>query len=137
VTLYLDSSSLVKLYVKESDSELVRALVVDAAVVATSVVAYAETRSAIARRRRERLLTPAQSSAVVRQFDADWSTFLVIDATDALGRSAGGLADRFGLRGFDAVHLASFEHLLGRVEDDDVHFSSADVRLTRAAKTLG
>ena len=40
MTLYLDTSSLVQLYVTESGSEVVRQLVDDANVVATSVVAY-------------------------------------------------------------------------------------------------
>ena len=53
MTLYLDTSSLVKLYVTESGSKVVRQLVGDANVVATSVVAYAETRAALARLRRE------------------------------------------------------------------------------------
>ena len=47
MTLYLDTSSAIKLYVSEADSDKVRTLVEDAAVVATSVVTYAETRAAL------------------------------------------------------------------------------------------
>ena len=47
--LYLDTSALVKLYVREHGSAAVRALVERADVVATSVVAYAEARAAFAR----------------------------------------------------------------------------------------
>ena len=46
MTLYVDTSSLVKLYVTEVGSEVVRQLTENASVVATSVVAYAETRAA-------------------------------------------------------------------------------------------
>ena len=137
MTLYLDTSSLVKRYLDEPDSDVVAGLLDAADVVATSVVAYAEARATFARRRRERLLTPAACVAIVRQFDRDWPAFLVIEVTDTLARSAGALADRLGLRGVDAVHLASFEYLLSRVEDERVHFSSADARLTRAARKLG
>jgi uncharacterized protein len=137
VTLYLDTSSVVKLYIDEEDSGVIEELVRSADIVATSVVAYAETRATFARRRREGLLTSAACGTVVRQFNADWSAFLTIGVTEALARSAGALADRLALRGFDAIHLASFEVLLGRTEDDDTRFSSADVRLTRAAKKLG
>jgi predicted nucleic acid-binding protein len=137
VTLYLDTSSLVKLYVEEDDSNVIERLVNAATVVATSVVAYAEARAVFARRRREGLLTAGACAAVTRRFDADWSALFVIEVTQTLGRSAGALADRFGLRGFDAIHLASFEMLLGRAEDDDAQFSSADIRLTRTAKRLG
>jgi uncharacterized protein len=44
VTLYLDTSSAIKIYVSEAGSDKVRTLVEDATVVATSVVSYAETR---------------------------------------------------------------------------------------------
>ena len=45
MTLYLDTSSLVKLYVAEPGSDAVRKLVDDATVVATSYIAYTETRA--------------------------------------------------------------------------------------------
>ena len=135
--LYLDTSSLVKLYFDEPDSAVVAAEVRKSRVVATSVVAYAETRATIARRRREHLLGPGAAAAAIRQFDADWTAFLTIEVTEALAKSAGRLADRLGLRGFDAIHLASFEELLSRVDDDDAQFSSADDRLVRAARKLG
>src|SRR6185295_15326330 len=69
VTLYLDTSSLVKLYVSEPGSETVRQLVRDATVVATSVVAYPETRAAFARLRHERRLSVRTAAAARRQFD--------------------------------------------------------------------
>lgn len=43
VTLYLDTSSLVKLYVEEPDSDTVRRLVETAAIVSTASIAYTET----------------------------------------------------------------------------------------------
>ena len=45
MTLYLDTSSLVKLYVTESGSDHVHQLVTSAAIVATSVVADADARA--------------------------------------------------------------------------------------------
>jgi predicted nucleic acid-binding protein len=136
LTAYFDTSSLVKLYVTEPDSDAIAQLVQSAGVVATSVVAYCEARAAFARRRRERHLSAAGHARIVAQLDADWGAWLAVDVTDALARSAGRLAERFGLRGFDAIHLASFEAILGRADDEDVRFSSADARLTRAANTL-
>ncbi len=58
MTLYLDTSGLVKLYVAKPGSDAVRKLVDAASVVATSAIAYTETRAAMARRRRERTLRP-------------------------------------------------------------------------------
>ena len=48
MTLYLDTSSLVKLYVAEAESESVRRLVDDADIVATAAIAYPEARAALA-----------------------------------------------------------------------------------------
>ena len=52
--VYLDTSSLVKLYVEEDESSKVDALVKSSEITATSLVAYAEARAAFARRSREK-----------------------------------------------------------------------------------
>ena len=76
MTVYLDTSNLVKLYVDEPDaaptSNEVQQSVAKADVVATSVLAYAEARAAFARRRRERLMTPTEARSALQQLDADW-----------------------------------------------------------------
>lgn len=137
MTLYLDTSSLVKRYIAEVDSEAMKNLVEQASTLATSVVTYAEARAVFARHRRLKLISPNTCANIVRRLDLDWTSMLIVDVTEAVARSAGALADRLNLRGFDAVQLACFEVLLGRAEDEDVHFSSADVRLANAAKKLG
>jgi uncharacterized protein len=137
MTVYLDTSSLVKLYVDEPDADDVLRIVGEADVVATSVLAYAEARAAFARKRREKLMTPAESRAALRQLDADWPRFIAILLGDELGQAAGRLADAHGIRGCDAVHLAAFENLLSQCDDEDVRFSCVDDRLSRAARSLG
>ena len=136
MTLYLDTSTLVKLYLDEPDAGRIQHMVDDADVLASSSIAYAEARATFARRRRERQMTGAEVAKAVKQLDADWLRFLVIDASDELAREAGRLADSHGLRGCDAIHLASFQELLIRCTDHDVEFSCADAKLTRAARTL-
>lgn len=56
-----------------------------------------------------------------------------IEVTPALAVTAGDLAEARGLRGYDAVHLASA--LLGA--DDDVAIATADRRLAEAARAEG
>jgi len=51
--LYLDTSALVKVYVEEEGSPLVQGLIAGASLVATSRIAYAEARAALARASRE------------------------------------------------------------------------------------
>ena len=136
MTLYLDTSSLVKLYVTETGSEVVRQLVGDANVVATSVVAYAETHAALARLRREGVLTASKLTSAKREFEDQWPTYLTLEATDSLCRAAGELAEKYSLRGFDSIHLASFAEVARRAGTDDTRFSSFDERLNQAAKKL-
>jgi uncharacterized protein len=136
VTLYLDTSSLVKLYVQEVGSEDVRNLVARAAVVATSIVAYPETRAALARLRRSGDLTPAKLAAAKRSFEEQWPAFLTLDVTAAVSREAGDLAERYALRGFDALHLASFAEVARRAGPADTRFSSFDDPLNKAARDV-
>jgi predicted nucleic acid-binding protein len=136
VTLYLDTSSLVKLYVTEAGSDVVRQLVGDANVVATSVVAYAETRAGLARLRREGVLTASKLTSTKRDFEEQWRTYLTLEANDALCRAAGALAEKYRLRGFDSIHLASFAEIARRAGTDDTRFSSFDNRLNVAARKL-
>ncbi|MFI5177153.1 MAG: type II toxin-antitoxin system VapC family toxin [Vicinamibacterales bacterium] len=136
MTLYLDTSSLVKLYVAETGSDAVRALLDRATVVATSSVAYAEARAAFARLRRDRRLSAAAHADLKRHLDADWPAYLTIDAGDALCRSAGELTEQYRLRGFDSIHLASFAEVARRAGVTDTRFSSFDEPLNQAARTL-
>jgi len=135
-TLYLDTSSLVKLYVEEAGSGEVRDLVAQVTVVATSIVAYAETRAALARLRRSGDLTPAESSAAKRAFEAQWPAFLTVEVTAPVSREAGELAERYALRGFDALHLASFAEIARRGGPAETRFSSFDDRLNKVARDV-
>ena len=130
---YLDTSSLVKLYVDEEGSPLVRDLVERSELVATSVVAYAEARAALARQRREGGLTTAGYDRARSDFERDWSTYLTIAVSEAVYRSAGDLAEKHHLRGFDSLHLASYLSLY-RDGARQIQFSAADEALNRAAR---
>ncbi len=132
--LYLDTSSLVKLYVEESGSADVRRLVEQAEIVTASVVAYPEARAALARRKRERSLTLAGFRRAKRAFEADWPRVLALDVSDPLARSAGELAERHRLRGFDALQLACYLAVAREFPEERVRFSSADRTLERASR---
>jgi predicted nucleic acid-binding protein len=130
---YLDTSSLVKLYVEEEGSRPVRELVERAELVATSVVTYAEARAALARQRREGGLTAAGFARVKNDFEQDWPRYLAVDVNEAVCRSAGDLAEKHRLRGFDSLHLASYLSLCGDGMRQ-ILFSSFDEALNRAAR---
>jgi len=136
MTLYLDTSSLIKLYVDEDGSDVVRKLVARAAFVSTSVIAYAEARATLARLRREGRLTRSKLSLAKRRFEDEWPTYLRLRVSDSLCREAGDLAERHRLRGDDSVHLASFAEIARRAGAKTTRFSSFDGRLNHAARAL-
>ena len=136
MTLYLDTSSLVKLYVAEPGSDAVRKLVDAATIVATSSIAYTETRAALARRRRERVLRPAPFASAKKTFEAEWPKYLTIEVTSALCRQAGEFAEHYRLRAFDGMHLAAFAEVAREAGLRETRFSSFDNALNRAAQSL-
>lgn len=136
MTLYCDTSSLVKLYVQESGSDDVRSLVAQAASVFVSAVTYVELCATLARARRDRRITPSAFRTARAQFDAEWSALVAIDLTPSIRETASELADRHYLRALDAIQLATFSQVLERSTDDELQFSSFDARLTRAARRL-
>lgn len=136
MTLYLDTSSLVKLYVAEPGSDAVHKLVQAATMVATSTIAYTETRAALARRRRERALRPAAFALAKKTFEAEWPKYFTVEVTSALCRQAGEFAERYRLRAYDAVHLAAYAEIAREAGVRETRFSSFDSALNRAARSL-
>lgn len=133
--LYLDTSALVKLFVDEPAREVTVAAVAAAANGCTSAAAYVETRSAFARKLGEGSLDDADHRRLVRAFDLRWPALLRRELTLALAFQAGELAERFRLRGYDAVHLASaldFQRRFG-----EITFLGFDDRLNAAAEKAG
>lgn len=74
--LYLDSSSLVKIYLDEAESDRVREWVTAAEVVATSRVAFPEVLSAFARRKEEGDLDSETLALLRARFESDWPKLL-------------------------------------------------------------
>jgi len=77
--LYLDTSSLVKLYIAEIHSDLVRRWVEEAEIIATCRVAYPEMISALNRRFRTDDLAKKDYDLLVKNFANEWRHFVAID----------------------------------------------------------
>ncbi len=131
--VYLDTSSLVKLYVEEDESSKVDALVKSSEVTATSLVAYAEARAAFARRFREKAFTSDEYNRIKESFDKDWSSYLILSLTENMINLAGNLAEKHALRGFDSIHLASALTLRQKLFSPIV-FSCFDDKLQKASE---
>jgi predicted nucleic acid-binding protein len=131
--LYLDTSSLVKLYVKEDGSDEVKALLSAARVVATSQAAYAEACAAFAKKHRQGDFTDEQYHTVITNLQQHWDAYFALDVSWPISKLAGALAERHSIRGFDAIHLASALTLKTRL-GSKITFSSSDHKLEDAAR---
>jgi predicted nucleic acid-binding protein len=126
----------VKLYLDELGSDLVRDEAGRADHLATSALAYVETRSALARRRRAGDIAPGDHRAILLQLDAEWPHFVSLEVTGPVLDEAARLADQYVLRPYDAVHLASALALRSRLETSVV-LGSWDDDLDAAARREG
>lgn len=133
---YLDTSALIKRFVEEKGSSRVQSMVESGEAVATAKIAYAEVFSGLTRKMREGNLAKVQYDLACRQFETDWPAYIRVELNDDLLFLARDLIRRHGLRGFDAVHLASALTLKSAL-DEAVTFAAADRRLLRAAATEG
>ena len=136
-TLYLDTSAWMKLYVPEAGSERVESLIAAADRCASHLITYAEMRAAFAKAQRMRRMNQATKDSAVACFEADWRTCQVMDVAASLVRRAGDLTDRFGLRGYDSVHLAAAEAISLLLMHEPLMFVCFDERLCDAARALG
>lgn len=105
--LYLDASALVKRYLVEAGSNELAQAVKDAELTGTSIITRAETVAAFAKAVRVEVLDEAEGKAARQLFRAEWMNVVRIQATELIVGRAASLAWEYGLRGYDAVHLAS------------------------------
>ncbi len=80
--------------------------------------------------------TAAELAEHKKELEADWDNTGIVMPEMNLIRRAGDLAEQFGLRGYDSVHLAAAESLHTAVQNDLV-FACFDDDLSRAAKAIG
>ncbi len=130
---YFDTSAVVKLLIDEPGRELVEECWEAFPALVTSVTAYPEARSAIASAARAGRLRAARSTAAVRELWSLISEMSLVELDVELAHHAGDLADRFALRGYDAVHLATAL----RLDEGSTTVVTWDVDLARAAERAG
>jgi len=105
--VYVDASALVKRYVQESGSDEVVTLTAEAVAVGTSLISRAEVSAALARAVRSGVVDENGGRRAQRRFTREWPHLARVSVTEALVGRAETLAWEYGLRGYDAVQLAS------------------------------
>ena len=96
-----------KLLLVEEGSNTARGLWNADTVLLTSWITFAETTSAVTAAARSRRISRRRATETVRRLQAEWTSVTALDVDEITSRRAGDLAARHGLRGMDAVHLAS------------------------------
>ncbi len=105
--LAFDTSALVKLLIDEDGSDDARSLWLLPVPRTASVIALPEAHSAFLAAERDGRLSRRLGSQVRSDFDRYWAEMRVIDVDDPMARHAAEIADRTGLKGADAIHVAT------------------------------
>jgi predicted nucleic acid-binding protein len=140
--LFLDSSAIVKHYIAEVGSSWVGGLLIATAQndVHIAVVSGAEVIAAFVRRLHAGTISAQQASGAIAEFRDDWDSFYeLLNADRSLVNRAMVLAERHGLRGYDAIQLASALEVnaVARQFQSEFIFVSADDELNAVAATEG
>jgi len=106
---YLDSSAVVKCYFPEAGSQWIRRLTSNlSALLYSSDLTIAEVAAAIAvLGRTGRISPPQQREAVAEFYKHTTMRFVHLSASREIVRYAADLTQRYPLKGYDAVHLAT------------------------------
>ncbi len=128
MTLYVDSSALVKRYVAEDDSDRVDAILLADPDWVTGGHTYVEVSLALQRR-----LGVAEHDIALDAFEQDWQRTFVVALDEVVIRRAAELGMASGSRSLDALHMAAAERAGGR----SMPVFTLDVRLAHAARSLG
>lgn len=140
---FLDTSAIVKRYVREAGTSWVRSLTGVGAPdpIYLARITAVEVCAAVARRQRGGSLTPAQATAILARFRRHMvRRYQITEVTPALLSDAMDLAETHGLRAYDAVQLASalaLNRLRVAAGLGGIILVSADRELNAAAAAAG
>jgi predicted nucleic acid-binding protein len=128
VSLYVDSSALLKRYVDEPDSDAADSLLRSDPSLVTSRHTVVEVRRNLAR-----LLAGRELAAARSAFAADLEVLSIVELDEATCDAAAQVAEVTGVRTLDALHLAAAQRIGGPA----VPFLTFDLRQAQAARGLG
>ena len=135
---YLDASAIAKLYLpNEQGVEFVVQLLdlrSSTDMFATSALSVVEVKSAITRR----IGSPSDKAPLLAAYDRDLrEIFDLISIRDDIIIGASSVAERYGLRAGDAIHLASALSVAAVSDDSKLFMVSSDVELLEASEAAG
>jgi uncharacterized protein len=82
-------------------------LIEEAQAIGTSIASRPEVTAALAKAARVGMITREVASSAVQVFNSDWQHLIRVQCGEPVAARAAALAWEHGLRGYDAVHLAT------------------------------
>lgn len=105
--VYIDTSALVKRYIQEANSGDVVTLLDQADLAGSILLTRVEMASAFSKAVRMKWLDPQAAEGSWQDFLVHWHSFSRLNVTQPLTERASRLAWDYGLRAYDATHLAA------------------------------
>jgi predicted nucleic acid-binding protein len=134
--LYADTSALVKYYIREDDSVAVLEWMRAADVIGMNIITRAEIAAVFARIHRTAVQIRPEGELLSTKFTTDWYQYMRLRVDEKTVERAEAYAWQYGLRGYDAIHLASavlWQEALGL----PVTLATYDRQLWDAARSVG
>ena len=127
MTLYADSSAILKRYVDEPDSDRAVEWLTSDPVLVTGRHTLVEVRRNLAR-----LLAPSDATAARAALAGDLESFAIVELDGSTCELAATIAEQTGVRTLDALHLGAARRL-----GTSLTFLTFDVRQAQVARSLG
>lgn len=128
MTLYVDTSALLKRYLDEPDSDAAEAYLLSDPSWLTGRHTYVEVRRNLARATSDEALVRIRDT-----FEADWRRMTIIELDEITCRLAADIAEQTGLRSLDSLHLGAATRLGPATSS----FITYDVKQAQVARQLG
>ncbi|MEB2344634.1 MAG: type II toxin-antitoxin system VapC family toxin [Deltaproteobacteria bacterium] len=135
MTLYVETSAVLRWLFAEEHGEAVRSALVAAEKVTSSRLGLIETRRVVRRAEREGRITAAQAADLLALFAQAASTWAILEISEEIARRAEEGFPSEPVRTLDAIHLASALFL--RQSFPDLVILTADERVRANAVLLG
>jgi uncharacterized protein len=133
---YLDSSALVKVFLKERGGAEVKQFMDEAHTVGTVAVSRAEVVAALQKAVRLGITPNEEAVAARHRFRMEWPEYFRLPVSDLLVERACDMAWTYGLRGYDSVQLAAAVMWQATL-DTPVFMATFDLRLWETAARAG
>ena len=129
---YLDSSALIKRYVKELGSEKVEEIFSTTPFCFTSVLTYAEIYATFYRLFRDSVISKETLESLAYEFEMDWKKWTLVELRQEIRSLIPTILKNVSLKGADSVHLAT--SLFLKEQGLSFVFLCSDKRLCNGAR---